>query len=123
MKIPEKLNFGAVEVRVLDKDHLDGGGLAGASNSGMGVICLYNDERVDSPTKKEANLIHESLHHILDLTGYHQLSGDEQLVSTLAIFLHQFIKQVESCPECDINECGGEDYITQRMKKEKLTFG
>lgn len=97
MKIPKKLTIGAVEITIHNREELDGGGLAGSSNSELGVICLFNKDQKPQ-TKVEQTFFHELTHQILDLSGYP--SGDpngpydETFIDTFSLLLHQVVLQL-----------------------------
>lgn len=97
IKIPKRILIGAVEVSIHEREELDGGGLSGSSNSGLGVICLFNKEQTPQ-TKIEQTFFHELTHQILDLSGYP--SGDphgpynETFIDTFSLLLHQVVLQL-----------------------------
>lgn len=59
-------------------------------------IILQQSTRKHPLTKEqiESSFIHEATHAFLDMAGYHKLSEDEKLVSTISNLIHQFLLQV-----------------------------
>lgn len=97
MKIPKKINIGAVEITIHEREELDGGGLQGSSNSTLGVICLFNKEN-KPPSKMEQTFFHELVHQILDQSGYYSGGQEgpynETFIDTFSLLLHQAILQI-----------------------------
>lgn len=48
-----------------------------------------------TPQMIEHTYLHEVLHHILDMLGYHELQSDEQFVDSVSGLIHQALTTAE----------------------------
>lgn len=98
MVIPNKIRIGGQDIKVTIKDRLDEDTL-GTISLAAGELHIAENFSIykQSESSKFNTFIHEVVHGVLRAMGQHELSSDEEFVSTFSSLVVDTIEEIVKC--------------------------